>query len=105
MADLWSPVNGVYTAAAPLFPWVESLLGIDIGGWPSALISAGFGAGIGAWMAGRIARNGKLTPLAEYDLGRSLANSASASAAEVNRGVFSYLVYALLGGGRLLRLT
>lgn len=60
MADLWGPVNGVYTATAPLLPWVASLPGIDAVKWGSALISAGFGAGIGAWMAGHIARSTKL---------------------------------------------
>jgi len=60
MADLWVPVNGVYTATAPLFPWVTSLPNFDAGVWGSAVISAGFGAGVGAWMAGRIARNAKL---------------------------------------------
>ncbi len=60
MADLWEPINGVYTAAAPLFPWAASLPSIDVVQWGSALISAGFGAGIGAWMAGRIATRAKL---------------------------------------------
>lgn len=59
MAELWEPINGVYTATAPLFPWAASLASIDAD-WGSALISAGLGAGIGAWMAGRIARNSKL---------------------------------------------
>lgn len=57
MTDLWEPVNGVFTAVAPIFPWVASLPGIEVGEWGSALISAGFGAGIGAWMAGRIAKS------------------------------------------------
>lgn len=60
MTDLWNPINGVYSATAPLFPWAISISSTDIGQWGSALISAGFGAGAGAWMAGRIARNGKL---------------------------------------------
>jgi hypothetical protein len=60
MADLWELVNGVFTATAPLFPWVSSLPSIAAGEWGSALISAGLGAGIGAWMAGRIARSSKL---------------------------------------------
>jgi hypothetical protein len=90
MADLWSPVNGVYTAAAPLFPWVESLLRIDLGGWPSALISAGFGAGIGAWMAGRIARNGKLrdellSELRSIDVATTLCSSAIDVAASLKK--------------------
>ena len=60
MADLWAPINGVYTATAPLFPWAASLPSIDAVEWGGALISAGFGAGMGAWMAGRIARSAKL---------------------------------------------
>jgi hypothetical protein len=60
MADLWESVNGVYTATAPLLPWVASLPSVDAVQWGSALISAGFGAGIGAWMAARIARRTKL---------------------------------------------
>lgn len=60
MADLWEPVNGVYIATAPLLPWVASLPSIDAVEWGSALISAGFGAGVGAWMAGRISRSTKL---------------------------------------------
>lgn len=60
MADLWEPVNGVYTATAPLLPWIASLPSVDAVQWGSALISAGFGAGIGAWMAARIARSTKL---------------------------------------------
>ncbi|EPM1551161.1 hypothetical protein L4O92_002112 [Pseudomonas aeruginosa] len=60
MADLWEPINGVYTAMGPLFPWLASLPGIDAAGWVNPLVSAGFGAGIGAWMAGRIARSVKL---------------------------------------------
>lgn len=60
MADLWEPINGVYTATAPLYPWAVSLPSIDAVQWGSALISAGFGAGIGAWMAGRIATSAKL---------------------------------------------
>ncbi|MDB6446377.1 hypothetical protein PII47_23565 [Pseudomonas sp. 21TX0197] len=60
MAELWEPINGVYTATAPLFPWAASLASIDTAEWGSALISAGLGAGIGAWMAGRIARDSKL---------------------------------------------
>lgn len=60
MSDLWEPVNGVYTVVAPMLPWVSSLPRIDAGEWGSALISAGLGAGIGAWMAGRIARSSKL---------------------------------------------
>ncbi len=60
MADLWEPVNGVYTALAPISPWVSSFPSIEAGEWGSALISAGFGAGIGAWMAGRIAMSSKL---------------------------------------------
>ncbi|WP_264310382.1 hypothetical protein [Pseudomonas putida] len=60
MADAWTPINGVYTATAPLFPWVASFPSFDAGVWGSALISAGIGAGVGAWMAGRIARNAKL---------------------------------------------
>lgn len=59
MADLWEPINGIYTATAPFFPWTASLP-IDAVQWGSALISAGFGAGMGAWMAGRIARSAKL---------------------------------------------
>lgn len=57
---LWEPINGVYTATAPLFPWVASLPSFDTGEWGSAVISAAFGAYFGAWMAGRIARNTKL---------------------------------------------
>lgn len=60
MADVWQPINGVYTATAPIFPWVASLPSIDVIEWVGTLIGAGFGAGIGAWMAGRIARNAKL---------------------------------------------
>ena len=60
MTDLWEPINGIYTATVPLFPWAASLPNIDAVQWGSALISAGFGAGIGAWMAGRIARSAKL---------------------------------------------
>lgn len=60
MADLWEPINGVYTATTPFLPWAANLPSIDSFEWVSALISAGFGAGIGAWMAGRIARNAKL---------------------------------------------
>jgi hypothetical protein len=60
MADLWEPINGVYTGTAPLFPWAISLSSTDAVQWDSALISAGFGAGIGAWMAGRIAKSAKL---------------------------------------------
>jgi len=60
MADLWEPINGVYTATTPLSPWVISLSSTDAVQWGSALISAGFGAGIGAWMAGRIAKSAKL---------------------------------------------
>lgn len=60
MADAWTPINGVYAATAPLFPWVASFPSFDAGVWGSALISAGIGAGVGAWMAGRIARNAKL---------------------------------------------
>lgn len=60
MADLWEPVNGIYTATAPLLPWFFSFPSIDPGEWGSALISAGLGAGIGAWMAGRIAKSTKL---------------------------------------------
>lgn len=60
MADLWEPVNGVFTAAVPFFPWISSLPSIDAGEWGSSLISAGLGAGIGAWMAGRIAKSSKL---------------------------------------------
>ncbi|UJJ31855.1 hypothetical protein [Halopseudomonas maritima] len=60
MADLWEPVNGVFTATAPLFSWVSSVPGAAAGEWGSALISAGLGAGVGAWMAGRIARSSKL---------------------------------------------
>ncbi|USR38059.1 hypothetical protein L1F06_015420 [Ectopseudomonas hydrolytica] len=60
MADLWGPVNGIYTAATPLLPWLDSLPRIDAIELGGALISAGFGAGFGAWMAGRIARNTKL---------------------------------------------
>lgn len=68
MADAWTPINGVYTATAPLFPWVASFPSFDAGVWGSALISAGIGAGVGAWMAGRIARNAKLRDelLAEF---------------------------------------
>lgn len=68
MSELWEPINGVYTATAPLFPWAASLPSIDVGEWGSALISAGIGAGIGAWMAGRIARDSKLRDelLAEF---------------------------------------
>ena len=60
MADLWEPINGIYTATAPILPWAASLPSIDAVQWGSALISAGFGAGIGAWMAARIARSAKL---------------------------------------------
>lgn len=60
MSELWQPINGIYTATAPIIPWVASLPSIDVGAWGSALISAGFGAGIGAWMAGRIAKSAKL---------------------------------------------
>ena len=64
MANLWEPINGIFTATAPLSTWSTSLPSIDIVQWGSALISAGLGAGsgagIGAWMAGRIARNAKL---------------------------------------------
>lgn len=60
MADLWGPVNGIYTAATPWLPWLDSLPKIDAIGLGGALISAGFGAGFGAWMAGRIARSTKL---------------------------------------------
>ncbi|WP_154660679.1 hypothetical protein [Pseudomonas cremoricolorata] len=60
MTDLWNPTNGIYTATAPLLPVITNFPSLDIGVWSSALISAGFGAGFGAWMAGRIARNAKL---------------------------------------------
>ncbi|WP_060494460.1 hypothetical protein [Pseudomonas sp. NBRC 111140] len=68
MADLWGPFNGVYTASAPLFPWAASLPSFDAGVWGSAVISAAFGAGVGAWMAGHIARKAKLRDelLAEF---------------------------------------
>lgn len=59
MADLWEPINGVYTATVPLFPWLTSIPGIKFSEWGGALISAGFGAGVGAWAAGRIARGAK----------------------------------------------
>lgn len=60
MTDLWEPISGVYTATAPMLPWLASIPSIDVAGWGNAVISAGFGAGIGAWMAGRIARSAKL---------------------------------------------
>lgn len=63
MSDVWQPFNGVYTATAPIFPWAASLSLPSMGPvfeWIGALISAAFGAGVGAWMAGRIARNTKL---------------------------------------------
>ncbi|MBH3378362.1 hypothetical protein [Pseudomonas asiatica] len=64
---LWEPINGVYTATAPLFPWIGSLPSFDASIW-GAVVSAGFGAGVGAWGAGRIARNAKLREelLAEF---------------------------------------
>lgn len=60
--------RGDYTATAPLFPWVASFPNFDAGVWGSALISAEIGAGVGAWMAGRIARIAKLRDelLAEF---------------------------------------
>lgn len=60
MADLWGPVNGVYTNTVPLLTWASSLTSIEFVQWGSALVSAAFGAGVGAWMAGRIARSDKL---------------------------------------------
>ncbi|WP_431479832.1 hypothetical protein [Pseudomonas simiae] len=80
MADLWEPINGVYTATTPFFPWAASLPTIDSFEWVSALISAGFGAGIGAWMAGRIARNAKLrdellAELRSIDVATTLSSS------------------------------
>ncbi len=59
MARLWEPINGIYTATAPLIPWSLSIPSIDGAAWVGALKSAGFGAGVGAWMAGRIAERAK----------------------------------------------
>lgn len=59
MTELWEPINGIYTATAPLFPLASKLHLLEAE-WPSALVSAGFGAGVGAWMAGRIAERAKL---------------------------------------------
>ncbi len=80
MTDLWNPINGVYSATAPLLPWAISLSSTDIGQWSSALISAGFGAGVGAWMAARISRNAKqrdelLTELRSIDVATTLCSS------------------------------
>ncbi|WP_440090678.1 hypothetical protein [Pseudomonas putida] len=59
MADLWEPVNGVYTASASWLPnlqlfekWGSSPLLI-------AVVGGLLGAGFGAWAAGRIAKRSK----------------------------------------------
>ncbi|MBN6715284.1 hypothetical protein JSY17_14925 [Pseudomonas capsici] len=80
MANLWEPVNGIYTATAPLLPWVANLFSIDTIKGGGALISAGFGAGIGAWMAGHIAKSTKLrdellTELRSIDVALTLCAS------------------------------
>lgn len=94
---LWEPINGVYTATAPLFPWVASLPSFDTGEWGSAVISAGFGAYFGAWMAGRIARNTKLREelLAEFrsiDVSITLCTSITDLAGGMKKQYVSALV-------------
>lgn len=60
LSELWEPVNGIFSATAPIIPWTLNFPSINGVEWVGALISAGFGAGIGAWTANRIARSAKL---------------------------------------------
>lgn len=84
MTDLWEPINGIYTATAPLFSLAASLPSVGIAQWGSSLISAGLGAGlgagIGAWTADRIAKRAKLrdellTELRSIDVAITLCTS------------------------------
>lgn len=60
MGSLWNPFGGVYREAAPLFDWTLSLSDVFSNSLLGGAITAALGAGIGAWMAGYIAKSAKL---------------------------------------------